>query len=152
MKITIQNKQLQEKLLLASKYCLSKISAVPSLQGGKLVFKKNTLEIMTTNLNDFFHTELFIKGDEEEIIVVDIKKIVEFLSFLPQGEIQLEIDKNNLIISKDKTIGTFPTIPSSDFPKIPAVEGQTHELSMKFLKQTLPLFFSLSQKTRTGQF
>ncbi len=146
MNITIPNKILLEKLVFASKYCLTKINAVPSLQGGLLIFSRNKLEIITTNLNDFFHTQIEITNTEDLRAGVDIRKIVEFLSFLSPGDITLTIEKNTLTIQKDKTVGTFSLINSSDFPTLPEIKGEDQVIESSLLQKSLPyVLFSVSR-------
>ncbi|HLL60734.1 MAG TPA: DNA polymerase III subunit beta, partial [Candidatus Nitrosocosmicus sp.] len=146
MKLLINNKTLQEKLVRASKFTMSKITSVPSLQGGMLKLSNGALEIITTNLNDFFYTKIAVESKDEFKVVVDIKKMVEFLSFLSTGNVELEIDKNNLLLKKEKTVGTFTLIPADDFPAVPTVEGKTYEIKKEFITNNLPLIlFSVSR-------
>lgn len=147
MKFRIDKDKLLEKLTIASRFCLSKTNAIPSLQGGLLAFDKEVISITTTDLNDFFFSTLplFSKDGSQEPIVVDIKKIVEFLQFLPKGEIEVETNTSQFIIRHNKTVGTFDVISSDDFPKLPSTTGTKVILTKTFLEKNLPLvLFSVS--------
>lgn len=139
MKFTILKDFLEEKLSFASRFTLSKISSVPLLQGALIKIKDNQFEIITTNLNEFFYTSGKLEANGEISIVVDLKKILEFLNFLPSGKIEIEIKENQLIIQNNKTRATFNTVAAADFPTIPQVEGKQQVLKKTFLEKHLPL-------------
>jgi DNA polymerase-3 subunit beta len=146
---TLPKSSFQQKLSLASRFCLTKISSIPSLQGGMLKILKDKLEIITTNLNEFFYTTIKISTNEEKAIVVDVKKIVEFLSFLPSEKISLDINETRLLIENDKTRASFSLIPSADFPPLPKIEGKESQLSKNFIKEKLPLILFAAAKDET---
>jgi DNA polymerase-3 subunit beta len=147
MQFTIQKELLLKKLQTASKFCLSKTSAIPTLQGGLLSIDNKMLSITTTDLNDFFNTSILLvtENNEKKEFVIDIKKIVEFLQFLSASQIEIEIKENAFIIKNEKTIATFDTMSSSDFPSLPQTEGKSVPLKKSFLEKNLPLLlFSVS--------
>lgn len=146
---TIQKDLFQEKLSLASRFSLSKISSIPSLQGGMLKISKNKLEIITTNLNEFFYTQIKIEANKEKKIVVDVKKIVEFLSFLSSEKIDIEIDDKKMIINNNRTKASFNLIPAEDFPSLPKIEGKESRFDKGFIKEKLPLVLFASAKDET---
>lgn len=129
----------QEKLSTASRFIFTKISNASSLQGGMLKFSKNKIEIITTNLSDFFYTSLKVETDLEKTIIVDIKKIVEFLSFLPSGKVILELAEKTLSLSLGKSIGSFNLISAKDFPEPPLIEGNQHSVKKVFFEKIIPL-------------
>ncbi|OGK54917.1 DNA polymerase III subunit beta [Candidatus Roizmanbacteria bacterium RIFCSPLOWO2_02_FULL_36_11] len=139
MKLSILKDFLQEKIFNAQKFTLSKTSSVPLLQNGLIQVFDKKIAITTTNLNDFFYTELKNDTNEEKNNVVDIKKIGEYLSLLPSGKIDLEFSDTSLIISMGKTKATFPVIKADDFPKIPTIEGKKHILEKKLINDYLSL-------------
>jgi DNA polymerase-3 subunit beta len=97
------------------------------------------LEVTTTNLTEFFYTEASVEGAGESSVVIDIKKVVEFLAFLKPGQIRVFLEKNSLIIEAGKTRGVFGTMPKEDFPKRPQIEGKELVLDKAFIKNKLPL-------------
>ncbi len=139
MKITISKTLFQEKINVASRFTLNKLTSSSFLHGGLFRFHENKLEIITTNLNDFFYTAIAIDEVKKYECVVDIKKVNEFLSFISFNILTLEIKDTVLLISGDKTIGSFPIMSSDDFPKIPNVEGQEYILKKDFFDKILPL-------------
>jgi DNA polymerase-3 subunit beta len=147
--LTIPKSVFQEKLFLASRFVLSKISSIPSLQGGMIKINKNKIEIISTNLNEFFYTNIKITSEKEESFVIDIKKIVEFVSFLPSEKIMIQTRKNDLIIESEKTKASFPFISSTDFPSLPKIEGKESKFSNDFLKNKLPLVLFAAAKDET---
>lgn len=150
MGFKVHTQKLKEALSLASRFCLSKLSSIPSLQGGLLYVGTRDLEIITTNLNDFFSTSIPIKRDGEELTgVVDVKKIVEFLSFINDEKIELSVEGNQLIIKAVKIQGTFGFLSSQDFPQLPKTEGVKTTLSPKFIKEKLKLVTFAAAKDET---
>lgn len=151
MEFSIQTNKLKDVLSLASRFCLSKLSSIPSLQGGLLCIGTRELEVITTNLNDFFYTRIPIKREgKEEVGVVDIKKIVEFLNFVHEEKVTIRIDEHKLFIKTGKTEGSFTFLSSQDFPQVPKVEGVKTVLKNAFLKKKLPfvLFSAAKDETR----
>lgn len=150
MKFSLLKDTLEGKLTNAMRFSMSRISSIPLLQGGLLTISEGTLKIVTTNLNEFFYTSVKIETKDEVSIVLDIKKIVEFIHFLPSGKINLEIKDNQLLIQSDKTKASFSTASPADFPKLPKLEGKKFTLKKSFLKNSLPLvlFSAASDETR----
>ncbi len=139
MVFTILKDSFEEKLTNAIRFSMSRISSVPLLQGGLLTISNGILEISTTNLNEFFYSSQKIDSKESTSVVVDIKKILEFIHFLPSGKIEIEIVDGQLTIKSDKTKASFNTASPADFPKIPKTEGKKFILKKTFLKNSLPL-------------
>ena len=139
MKLSILKDFLQEKVIDAQKFILSRTSAVPLLQNGLIEITKGKIIIMTSNLNDFFYTELKTDTKEELKCAVDIKKIGEYLTLLPSGKIDLDFAETNVTISMGKTKASFSIIKADDFPKIPEIEGKKQSLDKKTIKDLLPL-------------
>lgn len=139
MTFTVLKETLQEILSTASRFTLSKITSVSSLQGGLLKTEKGKLTIITTNLNDFFSSELKIGNKEKKGLVVDIKKVVEFLSFLPAGQIEVSLEDKQMRIKSKKTTASFSTMSAEDFPFPPQTEGKRFVLKKGFLEKNLPL-------------
>lgn len=149
MIVSVQKNEFLEKLSTASRFTLTKLSSIPSLQGALLAFGKNKIEIITTNLNEFFHTEIKTEVEEEKNIGVDIKKIVEFLSLLSSVKITLQIKENVFIIESNKTKGKFNLIKTGDFPKLPEAKGKKYLIKKSFLEKKLPLVLFAVAKDET---
>lgn len=145
MNTTVLSNELHAALSLASRFTLSRTSSVPALAGGHIRITKGSLEITTTNLNDFFFTKIAVKGGEEGEGVCDIRKVVEFLGFLKPTDIELSLSDKALTITNQKTRGVFPIFQSNDFPKLPNIEGAEHELGAALVKK-LPLVLFAASK------
>lgn len=145
MKFTIQKNYLEEKLSLASRFVSSRISSIQSLQGCYMKISKKGNFILTTNLNDFLLSEINAIIETEGEAIFDIKKSLEFLSLLPDGEISIELEDNSLIIKHNKTIGYFNTYPIEEFPQIPTVQGNEILLKEDFINNIPFVLFSASK-------
>lgn len=139
MKISVSKNILQDALSTASHFVLSKISSIQALQNGLISFDREKISITTTNLNEFFYCSFKAGVTGKGKAIVDIKKIVEFLSFLPPGKIDLEITEKSLIIKSEKTKGSFGTISSDEFPNLPQTEGKKYKLKKELIEKVLPL-------------
>ncbi len=146
MKIKLNKEIFLEKLITASHFCLSRISSNSSLQGALLKIENKKIKIITTNLSEFFYTEIDIENDGSKKIVIDIKKIIEFLNFITSSFIELDIEDKKITIISDKTKGSFNLISSEDFPEPSEIKGEEFSIEKNFLKEKLPLvLFSVAK-------
>lgn len=149
MRFTINKEIFQEKLVFSSRFSSSKTPTFSGLQGALLKISKNKLEIITTNLDDFFYTQIEIKNEEKKEAVIDLKKIIEFLNFLPSQEIEIELQEKKMIIRSGKTTGCFNLTSSVDFPPLPKVEGKKFFFEKKIFLEKLPLIIFSAAKNET---
>lgn len=134
-----------EKINLASKFISLRISSSSVLQGINLKKEKENLYFYSTNLNFYYKGTLKTEEKENFNIIIDPKKISEFLSLLPPGDIDFVVKEKSVIISKDKTKGEFPFISSEDFPFIKTNIAKKQKLNIKILKKIFSLIsFSAS--------
>ena len=119
--------------------------SLSSLQGGLLRVKDGHIEIIATNLNDFFYTKIKATVIEEGEGVCDIRHIVDFLNYLKPGDVTLSSTASTILIETDKTKGTFPVISATDYPALPTFEGETIDFTEKTL-QDLPLVLLAASK------
>lgn len=143
--MTIDKEILQNKIQIANKFISTKISSLTTLQGILLKGEKNLLHIYSTNLNSFFHTSIKVDSSGAVSGVIDAKKIAEFLSFLPAGKIELEVNENKVSIVSGKTKGVFPLSTSSDFPLPPNIKESQKKVKAEVIVNNFPLLlFSAS--------
>ncbi|MFN4212457.1 MAG: DNA polymerase III subunit beta [Microgenomates group bacterium] len=149
-KLTIPKDIFIEKLSVASKFTSSKLSSLPLLQGVYIKGEKNDLHFYATNLNSYYHTKTKIENNSEFVFIIEPKKIIEFLSFLPAGKIDLEIEKNQVNITQGKTRGEFSTLSSEEFPLPPKVISKPQKIETKLFLENLPkiLFAASVDETR----
>ncbi|MEN9327892.1 MAG: hypothetical protein RI947_700 [Candidatus Parcubacteria bacterium] len=147
MKINVSRDVLLDKVSLASRFTSNKLSSSTVLQG--LLIKSDAegkLHIYSTNLNAYFHTVIDSKVTENIELVIEPKKIIEFLQFLPPGEIGVDIKEKQITISQDKTKGNFPLMVSEEFPMPPELAEKPEKIDAAFLQKNLPLIlFTASQ-------
>ncbi len=150
MKINVTKDQLQEKVNLAARFISHKLSSVVSLQGILLKSEANKLHLYSTDLTSYIHTTLPIESSESFQVILEPKKILEFLQFLNPGKIEIEIKEKQVTITQDKTKGNFPLIAAGDFPLPPEMKEKAQKLEAKFFKKYLPLilFATSTDETR----
>ena len=145
MKIILDKEIFLEKISLASKFTSNKLTSSNALQGVMLKIEKKTIHFYASNLNSYFHTQLNYESEKELKVVVDPRKIVEFLNLLSSGKIEIDFKEKQIIIIFGKTKGSFPLIDFEDFPIAPIIEQNKEILEKKLLEKQLPLvLFSAS--------
>ncbi|KKQ01524.1 MAG: polymerase III subunit beta protein [Candidatus Roizmanbacteria bacterium GW2011_GWA2_36_23] len=145
MKFSLPKEILLEKLSLASRFTSSKLTSTTLLQGVRINGEKNKLHLYSTNLSSYYHSVLKTDISDSFNIVIEPRKVMEFLSLLPAGVIQIEIKDKSIAMSQEKIKGEFPLFPAHEFPSFPKVDEKPLEIPQKFLTEYLPLvMFSAS--------
>lgn len=152
MKIRLNKGLFLEKLNLASRFIATKISSVQTLQGVLIKAEKETLHFCSTNLSSYFHTTIKIKNTETKTFLIEPKKIIEFLNYIQEQEIEMEVEEKGITIIAGKTRGKFPLMKEGEFPPIPKVNEKQQKIKTDFLIQHLPLvlFAASADDTRPG--
>ena len=119
MKFAITKDVFEEALSQASRFTSTKLSANQAISGCLIKAEKGIILITTTNLNDFFVQTLTATIKQEGEVVVDLKKLTEFLHFLPTGEVQVEQKDQTVLLTQGKTKGTIQTFNLEEFPQPP---------------------------------
>ena len=135
---------------LTSRFTSSKQTNSTSLQGVCLVGERDLLHFYSTNLNYYYHSTLKIENSSDFKVIIEAKKIEEFLSLLSPGRIDFEIKEKQVIITQGKTKASFPLYESSEFPFPPKMSGEKQKIKADFLKDNLSLilFSASSDETR----
>lgn len=146
MKITIDRDVFLQQLNIAIRFTSNKLSSLTSLQGVLIKKEKKEMVFVSTNLNMFYKGQIKGNAQGEFTIVVEPKKLSEFLSLLPTGEIELEVKDKKLTVRKEKTQGTFALFETTDFPTPPDLSKEKKQVvKTRFLFKNLPLvLFSAS--------
>ncbi|MDH7475976.1 MAG: DNA polymerase III subunit beta [Microgenomates group bacterium] len=146
MRITVDGKRFLEKISLANRFTSYRLLSSSSLQGVLIKSEEKGIGFFSTNLNSYFVSFLELKNKKNDSfnIVVEPKKIIEFLSLLPPGEINIEITNNQVIINKEKTKGSFPLLEEKDFPLPPKTKGKGQKIPASFFKKIALVLFSSS--------
>jgi len=146
MEITINKDFLLESILQASRFTSSRVGSAAGLQGILFLNKQERLHLYSTDLSTFFHTSISSNQTEECRFLLDIRKVVEFLSYLAPGDITAHVEKDKITILQKKSKGTFSFMPGVDFPTPPKMDAQTHKIEVKTFEKIISLvLFSASK-------
>jgi len=111
---------------------------LPILSNVLLKTIDNRLSIAATNLDIAITHYIGSKVQEEGSITVPARLMQDFVSSLPSGVIELELDDYKLKVSTEKYQSTINGVNAEDFPIMPAItEGTSWSISGKLLKQAL---------------
>ena len=151
MNILIDKDTLHNVVSLASKFTINKFTTTTHLQGVLIKAEKKELHIVATDLNLYFHKKIKIKESGTLRVVIEPKTLIEYLSFLPAGKINVEVKNNQFIVIKDKDRGVFPIIEAADFPPLPKTEKEeSQKINVPFLSKSLSqvLFAASTDESR----
>ncbi len=147
IKISLNKNDFLEKINNTIKFSSGRISTNTNLQGIMLKKEKNQLLFYSTNLSFYYLGK--IKNDQqgEFKIFFEPRKIQEFVSFLDQGKIELEVKEKSIVVLQGKNKGEFPLFQTDDFPDYPKQEKKERQkLDINLFQNILPLMiFSSSQ-------
>lgn len=138
MKITIDKDTFLEHLSLATKFSSGRNTALSSLQGVLLHLNNESIHLYTTNLNVFFHSKITTDTKGETKVVLEPRRIIEFMALLNAGSVQMEIKEQSVIITQGKTKGTFSIMEMQDFPMPPAMDDGELKVKTDIFKQHVP--------------
>lgn len=145
MKIIFQRDVLLENISYASRFSSSKLSSLVTLQGVLIKNEKGQIHFYSTNLSSYYHSSIKTEEKQQFEIVVEPKKLIEFISLLIPGKLEIEISEKQIIVTQNKTRGEFPIIISKDFPLPPPIEEKPQKIKSDFFIKNLPLIlFSTS--------
>jgi DNA polymerase III subunit beta len=108
---------------------------LPILSNVLLKTVGNRLSIAATNLDIAITHYIGSKVSEEGSITVPARLMQDFVSSLPSGVINLELDDYKLNISTDKYQSVINGVSAEDYPVVPAItSGRSWKVSAKVLK------------------
>jgi len=138
MKISLLQENLNTALGHVSRFVSSK-TQLPILSNILLSTDNGRLRLSATNLELGINYWLGAKIDQEGSITVPAKEITEFVSYLPTGKIDLNLNQNNLLtLTSPKAESSFTTTLSVDYPVIPSINPDTSfELDLSVLSQAI---------------
>jgi DNA polymerase-3 subunit beta len=150
MKVLLHKNDFLEKLELSSRFTSSKLSSSTSLQGVCLIGEEKNIHFYSTDLNYYYHSILKNENNIKFKIIIEPKKIIEFLSLLPEIKIEIEIKEKAIIITQGKIKGQFPLFSDQDFPLPPKNTEEKQKIKTSFFKESLPflLFATSNDETR----
>ncbi|MEK7525932.1 MAG: DNA polymerase III subunit beta [Patescibacteria group bacterium] len=137
MKVQVLKADFAKILSLACRF-VSNRAQLPILGNLILSAKGNCLTVMSTNLEISVVAKLGAKVTTEGELGVPARTIVDIVSNLGNGPVNLESQEEQLLITTDSFEGKVSGINTSDFPKLP----QTVEKGIKILARDLALGLS----------
>lgn len=142
MKLNVTKSNLQKALSAVSKA----VSTKPTLEILKniaLNAEKGVLWISATDLELSIGTYIGVDIMEEGSTTVLAKTFIEFVSLLPEGNVSLVLDNNELKVETEKVKSKFSTIPFEEFPTLPKVDDE----SLLLFKIPKEIFIKSVEKT-----
>ncbi|MGB9882949.1 MAG: DNA polymerase III subunit beta [Microgenomates group bacterium] len=150
MEIKVNKEEFLKELNLANRFTSSRLSSNTALQGVLLIGEENKLHFYSTNLNFYYHSFLKLDGVGKFKVIVEPKKIIEFLSFLRADKVTVKIKEKSLLISQEKTNGEFALFLYDEFPMPPKITNKKQKIKAEFFRKYLPLlsFAASTDQTR----
>lgn len=122
MKLQVTQENLSKALNNVAKIAMANKNPLPILSNVILKTIDNRLNISATNLEIAISEKIGSKIKTEGSITVPARLMQEYISSLPSGVIDLELDEFKLHISTDQYSSTINGVIADDFPDIPTVE------------------------------
>lgn len=123
MKISVLQENLARALVVVSRTVAPK-ATLPILANILIATEKGRLKFAATNLETGINLWIGGKIEKEGAITVPARALTEFVSSLPAGKVDLEINQTTLLVSSDSFKASFTGMAASEFPKIPSFSGE----------------------------
>jgi DNA polymerase-3 subunit beta len=137
MKLQVTQENLNKALGSVARIANTR-NALPILGNVLLKTVDNRLSVAATNLDIAITHYIGSKVSTEGAITVPARLMQDFVSSLPSGIINLELDEHRLHISTDQYQSTINGVPADDFPIMPAIsDGTSWEIPASTLKKGL---------------
>lgn len=122
MKLQVTQENLTRALGAVARVANSR-GTLPILANVLIKTSDNRLSLSATNLDIAITEYIGAKVQSEGSITVPARLMQEFISSLPAGVINLELDETKLKISTDQYQSTVNGIMADDFPVMPGISG-----------------------------
>jgi len=137
MKLQVTQENLNRALGTVARVANSR-GTLPILANVLIKTTNNRLSIAATNLDIGITQYIGAKVADEGAITVPARLMQDFISSLPSGVIELDLDESKLKISTDQYQSTINGILADDFPVMPAITaGKSWKVSGEQLKKGL---------------
>lgn len=137
MKLQVTQENLSKALNNVARIANTR-GTLPILSNVLLKTVDGRLSIAATNLDIAINHYIGSKVGEEGSITVPARLMQDFVSSLPSGVIELELDDNKLHIQAEKYQSVINGMSADDFPVMPAIDtDKQFMVSGKQLKQSL---------------
>lgn len=122
MKLQVTQENLAKALTTVARVANTR-NTLPILSNVLLKTVNNRLSVAATNLDIAITHFIGSKVSKEGAITVPARLMQDFVSSLPSGVIELELEDNKLHIATDQYKSTINGVPADDFPVMPAISG-----------------------------
>lgn len=137
MKLSVTQENLSRALNSVARIANTR-NALPILGNVLLKTVENRLSVSATNLDIAITHYIGSKVSTEGAITVPARLMQDFVSSLPSGVIELELDEHRLHISADQYKSTINGVAADDFPVMPAIaEGTSWNIPTSVFKKGL---------------
>lgn len=137
MKLQVTQENLSKALSTVARVANTR-NTLPILGNVLLRTVDNRLSVAATNLDIAITHFIGSKVSEEGAITVPARLMQDFVSSLPSGVIELELDENKLHIVTDQYKSTINGVSAEDFPVMPAItKGTTWQVPASVLRKGL---------------
>ncbi len=137
MKLQVTQENLNKALGIVARVASTR-GTLPVLANVLIKSVNSRLSLSATNLDIAITQYLGAKVEEEGAITVPARLMQDFVSSLPSGVINLDLDDYRLHISTDQYKSVINGVSAEEFPVMPAItEGKTWTVSGSVLKKAL---------------
>src|ERR1035437_9310789 len=120
MKLSLLQENLNSALQSVSRFVSLK-AQLPILSNILFSTDSGRLKLSATNLELGINYWLGAKITTQGNFTIPAKEITEFVSYLPTGKLDLELNPQSLLeVASAKAQSTFTTISATDFPVLPS--------------------------------
>ncbi len=150
MKLQVTQENLNRALAAVARVANTR-STLPILANVLIKTSNNRLSISATNLDIAITHYIGAKVSEEGSITVPARLMQDFVSSLPDGVIELDLQETKLHVNTDQYKSVVNGIIADDFPAMPAISGGKNwsikgDIFKKSLQQVV--FAASSDETR----
>jgi DNA polymerase-3 subunit beta len=124
MKLQVTQENLNKALTSVARVASSR-STLPILANILIKTVNNRLSISATNLDIAITHFIGSKISSEGAVTIPARLTQDFVSSMPSGVIELELDNNKLHITTDQYKSVINGIAADEFPVMPAISGGT---------------------------
>lgn len=138
MKLQVTQENLSKALSNVARIAIGNRNPLPILNNVLIRTQDNRLSISATNLEIAITERIGSKVKEEGSITIPARLMQEYISSLPSGVLELELEENKLHITTEQYRSTINGVLADDFPSFPELaEDVSWSIPTKELKKGL---------------
>lgn len=126
MKLQVTQENLAKALNNVARVAISSRNPLPILNNVLLKTIDNRLSLSATNLEIAITEKIGSKVHSNGAITVPARLMQEYISSLPSGVLDLELDEHKLHITADQYSSTINGVIADEFPVVPEIGGDLH--------------------------